>query len=66
MVSRDYVFGKGTCYETFSITYGGNDFEFREDWGSNSKSYCLIDSHGNQTELNLFDDNDDDFVDEEE
>lgn len=64
-VFRDYVFGKGTCYETFSITYAGQEFEFRENWGSNSSDYCLIDSDGNQTYLNLFDEEYEEDEDEE-
>lgn len=69
-VSRDYVFGKGTCYETFTITYAGLEFEFRENWGANSTDYCLIDSNGKQTDLSLFDDEDEDededYEDEDE
>lgn len=65
-VSRDYVFGKGTCYETFTITYAGQEFEFVENWGAASSDYCLIDSNGKQTELSLYDDEDEDYDDEDE
>ena len=66
LVSRDYVFGKNTCYETFSLQYNEIDFQFREHWGANTSDYSLIDCNGNETELNLIDDDDDDDDDDED
>lgn len=63
-VSRDYVFGKGTCYETFTIQYNGIDFLFRENWGANSSEYSLIDHKGNEINFNLIDDDEGDDDDE--
>jgi hypothetical protein len=65
LISRDYLFGKETCYETFSLQYNEIDFQFREHWGANSSDYALIDSNGNETELNLIDD-DEEYEDEDE
>ena len=64
-VSRDYVFGKEICYETFSLLYDKIEFEFRENFGANSSDFSLIDNKGNVTNLNLFDDDDEDEDEDE-
>ena len=64
-VSRDYVFGKEICYETFSLLYDKIEFEFRENFGANSSDFSLIDNKGNVTNLNLFDDDNEDEDEDE-
>lgn len=65
-VSREHVFGTGDYHDGFWITYAGQDLEFRENWGSNYTEYCLIDSNGKKTELELLDQNDEADADADE
>ena len=59
-VSRDYVFGSNTFYDTFSLSYDGRYFEFFENYGRNSTNEYIVDGNGKRSDFFVLDDLEDD------
>jgi hypothetical protein len=53
--SREYIFGSNSCREFFSLSYDGQEFEFRENYGSNSEEFNLISSDGKRYGFEVLD-----------
>ena len=59
-VSRDDVFGRDYYVETFTLSYGEEEFEFLENSGVDVSSACLITSNGNEYSFDVLDEEFDD------
>lgn len=59
-ISRDVYFGKTDSVDTFSLSYAGNEFEFKENYGANSDDYYLMTSTGKRNHFDIIDSDEED------
>jgi hypothetical protein len=66
-ISRDYSISNAEfAYETFSLLYSGEDFEFDNNFGANTADYYLIKSNGEKFDLNILEEEDEDEDEDED
>jgi predicted DNA-binding WGR domain protein len=66
-ISRDYSISNAEfAYETFSLLYSGEDFEFDNNFGANTADYYLIKSNGEKFDLNILEEEEEEEEEEED
>ena len=65
-LSREIHFGSNSIRDTFTVSYDGNEFEFKENYGANSEDSYLRTSSGECHDYNIIESEDDEDEDEDE